>query len=50
FIVQVVSGDVSRGSLIYKSLFAVGLLLFVITLVMNIVSQWFVRRFREVYT
>jgi phosphate transport system permease protein len=50
FIVQVVSGDVSRGSLIYKSLFAVGLLLFAITLVMNIVSQWFVRRFREVYT
>lgn len=50
FIVQVVSGDVSRGSLIYKSLFAVGLLLFVITLVMNVVSQWFVRRFREVYT
>lgn len=50
FIVQVVSGDVSRGSLIYKSLFAVGLLLFTITLLMNIVSQWFVSRFRQVYT
>lgn len=49
FIVQVVSGDVERGSLIYKSLFAVGLLLFVLTLLMNIVSQWFVSRFREVY-
>ena len=49
FIVQVVSGDVERGSLVYKSLFAVGLLLFTLTLIMNIVSQWFVSRFREVY-
>ena len=49
FIVQVVSGDVERGSIIYKSLFAVGLLLFALTLLMNIVSQWFVSRFREVY-
>jgi phosphate transport system permease protein len=49
YIVQVVSGDVVAGSLVYKSLFAVGLLLFVMTLAMNIFSHWFVRRFREEY-
>jgi phosphate transport system permease protein len=49
YIVQVLSGDVVRGSTVYYSLFAVGLLLFGITLAMNIVSQWFVTRFREEY-
>jgi phosphate transport system permease protein len=49
YIVQVFSGDVSRGSTVYYSLFAVGLLLFCITFAMNIFSQWFVNRFREVY-
>ncbi|HKG25318.1 MAG TPA: phosphate ABC transporter permease subunit PstC [Thermomicrobiales bacterium] len=49
YIVQVFSGDVTAGSVVYKSLFAVGLLLFVLTLCMNVISQWFVRRFREVY-
>jgi phosphate transport system permease protein len=49
YIVQVFSGDVSRGSTVYYSLFAVGLLLFCITLAMNIISQWFVKRFREEY-
>jgi phosphate transport system permease protein len=49
YIVQVFSGDVVNGSTVYKSLFAVGLLLFLMTLVMNIVSQWFVSRFREEY-
>lgn len=49
YIIQVVSGDVVAGGVIYQSLFAVGLLLFVMTLVMNIFSHWFVRRFREEY-
>jgi phosphate transport system permease protein len=49
YIVGVFSGDVVRGTTVYKSLFAVGLLLFLMTLGMNILSQWFVRRFREVY-
>jgi phosphate transport system permease protein len=49
YIVQVFSGDVVNGSTVYKSLFAVGLLLFLMTLVMNIFSQWVVSRFREVY-
>lgn len=49
YIVQVVSGDAPRGSSIYYSLFAVGLLLFIMTLGLNIFSHWFVRRFREEY-
>ncbi|MCC6945121.1 MAG: phosphate ABC transporter permease subunit PstC [Thermomicrobiales bacterium] len=49
YIIQVVSGDAQRGSTIYYSLFAVGLLLFVMTLALNIFSHWFVRRFREEY-
>ncbi len=49
YIVAVFSGDVVRGTTVYKSLFAVGLLLFLMTLLMNILSQWFVARFREVY-
>jgi phosphate transport system permease protein len=49
YIVQVLSGDVQRGSTVYYSLFAVGLLLFCMTLAMNILSQWFVARFREEY-
>lgn len=49
YIVQVFSGDVTAGSTVYKSLFAVGLLLFLLTLLMNVASQWFVARFREEY-
>lgn len=49
FIVQVFSGDVPVGSPPYLSLFAVGLLLFAITLVLNLISQWVVTKFREVY-
>lgn len=49
YIVQVISGDAPRGSTVYYSLFAVGLLLFVMTLALNIFSHWFVRRFREEY-
>jgi phosphate transport system permease protein len=49
FIVQVAGGDVPTGSLKYKTLFAVGMTLFVITLVLNLFSFWFVRRFQEKY-
>ncbi len=49
YIIQVVSGDAPRGSTIFYSLFAVGLLLFIMTLALNIFSHWFVRRFREEY-
>lgn len=50
YIVQVVSGDVVRGSTVYKSLFAVGLLLFLMTLLMNVISNIVVTRFREEYS
>ena len=49
YIVQVSMGDTPTGTLEFKTIFAVGLSLFVITLVMNLLSQYFVRRFREVY-
>ena len=49
FIVQVASGDTPTGSLTYNTIFAVGSTLFVMTLVLNIASYVFVRRFREAY-
>jgi phosphate transport system permease protein len=49
FIVQVSLGDTPQGSVVYRSLFAVGMTLFLITLVMNVVSQKILRRFREAY-
>ena len=49
FIVQVASGDTPTGSLTYNTIFAVGSTLFIMTLILNIVSYIFVRRFREAY-
>lgn len=49
FIAQTAGGENPVGSTSYNTLFAVGLLLFVMTLVINIVSISFVRRFRQVY-
>jgi phosphate transport system permease protein len=49
YIVAVFTGDVVYGSVAYQSLFAVGLLLFLMTLSMNILSQWVARRFRKDY-
>ena len=49
FIAQTAGGENPVGSTSYNTLFAVGLTLFVITLVINIISIWFVRRFRQVY-
>jgi phosphate transport system permease protein len=48
-IVRISGGDLSYDSIDYNSLFAIGLLLFFITLGLNVVSQRIVRRFREVY-
>ena len=48
-IVRISGGDLSYDSIDYNSIFAIGLLLFFITLILNIISQRFVRRFREVY-
>jgi len=49
YIVQVSLGDTPFGSIAYQSIFAVGLALFVVTLVMNIFGRWFLKRFRQVY-
>ncbi|HEY9761103.1 MAG TPA: phosphate ABC transporter permease subunit PstC [Trichocoleus sp.] len=49
FIVQVSLGDTPAGSLAYKTIFAVGMTLFLMTLVLNLFSFWFVRKFREKY-
>ncbi len=43
------NGDVPTGSIEYKTIFAVGLTLFVMTLVMNVISIRLVRKYREVY-
>jgi phosphate transport system permease protein len=43
------NGDLPTGSIEYKTIFAVGLTLFVITLVMNVISIRLVRKYREVY-
>lgn len=49
FIGSAAQGDQPTGSIGYKTIFAVGTLLFVATFVLNIVSIRIVRRFREVY-
>ena len=49
YIVQVSLGDTPTGSIEYKSIFAVGATLFLMTLLMNVLSQFFLHRFREVY-
>jgi phosphate transport system permease protein len=49
FIAQTAKGENPVGSTSYNTLFAVGLTLFVITLVINIVSIALVRRFRQEY-
>ena len=49
YIVQAVNGEAGRGSLTYQSIFAVGAVLFIITFVLNVLAQRFVRRYREVY-
>lgn len=49
YIVQVAMGDLPRGSIGYQSIFAVGLVLFLMTLAFNILGQMVRQRFREVY-
>lgn len=48
-IVRISGGDLSYDSIDYNSIFAIGLMLFFMTLILNIISQRVVRRFREVY-
>lgn len=49
FIVDVSKGDNPRGSISYYSIYAVGLLLFLITLGLNIISNKIMKKFQEQY-
>lgn len=49
YIVQISLGDTPQGTIEYQTLFAVGMLLFVITLALNILSLRILRRYREAY-
>ena len=48
-IVRISGGDLSYNSIDYNSIFAIGLVLFVVTLTLNMISRRIVARFREVY-
>jgi phosphate transport system permease protein len=49
YIVQVSLGDLPHGSIGYQSIFAVGLVLMLLTLIFNVVGFSLTRRFREAY-
>lgn len=49
YIVSVALGDTSRGSIEYGTIFAVGMLLFLITLALNVAAGYILKKFREVY-
>jgi phosphate transport system permease protein len=49
YIVQVSQGDTPADSLEYRTIFAVGLALFVLTLTLNLIAQWVLSRVREKY-
>ncbi len=48
-IIQISTGDTPQGSIQFKSLFAVAATLFTLTLALNLISNWVVRRFRTAY-
>lgn len=48
-IARISGGDLSYNSIDYTSLFAIALMLFLVTLVLNLISQWVVNKFREQY-
>ncbi len=48
-IARISGGDLPYGTVDYTSLFAIALMLFLVTLVLNLISQWIVAKFREQY-
>ncbi|MFB6162103.1 MAG: phosphate ABC transporter permease subunit PstC [Halococcoides sp.] len=48
-IVDIVTSDLGGGSIAFDAMFAIGLVLFVLTLGMNVISDWISARYREVY-
>ena len=49
YIMEVAMGDTPRGTVEYESIFAVGLMLFVFTLSLNMLAQVVIAKFREIY-
>jgi phosphate transport system permease protein len=49
FMVNMALGDIQQGSIEFKTVFAVGAVLFVITLIMNIFAKYVIAKNREVY-
>lgn len=49
YIVQISLGDTPQGTLEYRTIFAVGMLLFVMTFGLNLLSSWLRARYREEY-
>ena len=49
FMVNLSLGDIQQGTIEFKTIFAVGALLFLMTLLMNIGSRYIVKKFQEVY-
>ena len=49
YIVQVSLGDTPAGGIEYQTIFAVAGLLFLVTLVMNLLSNFIMNKYREVY-
>jgi phosphate transport system permease protein len=47
--VQIAGGDLTGGTIPYDAMFALGLTLFVVTLVMNVISDLIAQRYREEY-
>lgn len=47
--VRISGGDLSYDSIDYDSIFAIGLMLFIMTFILNLISRWIVTRFREEY-
>jgi phosphate transport system permease protein len=49
FIARTAKGDIAQGSTVYKTIFAVGLTLFLMTFLMNALSIRLVNKYRQVY-
>jgi len=49
YIVQVSLGDVPHGTLEFRTIFAVGLVLFLLTLALNLIAMRIIERYREIY-
>lgn len=49
YIMQVSQGDIANGTLEYNTIFAAGLTLVLLTLVLNLIGYWLIRKYREIY-